>query len=268
MVFVSAAAARADTSQSSNWAGYAVHRSGVSFTKVLGSWRQPTATCTPGSPSYSAVWVGLGGYSVTSSALEQIGTEVDCSGPGHVESSAWYELVPAASQTINFSVRPGDALTASVSVVGHQVALSLTDLTRHRTFAKTLHASLIDVSSAEWIVEAPSDCFSDGSCQTLPLADFDSTTFSYAIAESTTGHSGSISDHSWSSTKIELAPDGRHFVVFHGHGGLAASASPSGLSSRGTSFKVTYREVYTQGDPTYARRAAVPRAGHLVHTGR
>jgi len=61
----SAPAALADSTQSSNWAGYAIHRSGVSFTKVIGAWRQPSATCTAGSPAYSSAWVGLGGYSET-----------------------------------------------------------------------------------------------------------------------------------------------------------------------------------------------------------
>ena len=35
-----------------------------------------------GRESYSAVWVGLGGYSENASALEQIGTDADCSRSG------------------------------------------------------------------------------------------------------------------------------------------------------------------------------------------
>src|ERR1700733_4136515 len=150
LAFVCTPAALADTTQSSNWAGYAIHRDGVSFSKVIGAWRQPDATCTPGTPSYSAVWVGIGGYSITSDALEQIGTEVDCSATGRVASSAWYELVPAASQSIKLIVRPGDELNASVTVTGHKVDLTLNDLTRHRKFTKNLRASVVDVSSAEW----------------------------------------------------------------------------------------------------------------------
>src|SRR5665213_168941 len=100
LVLLVAPAALADTTRSSNWAGYAVHGSHTSFRRVFGAWRQPAATCTAGTPTYSSVWVGLGGYSTTSQALEQIGSEVDCSASGRVVSSAWYELVPAASRNI------------------------------------------------------------------------------------------------------------------------------------------------------------------------
>ena len=262
-----APAAIADSSESSNWAGYAVHRSGVNFTKVIGAWRQPAAVCSAGNPTYSAVWVGLGGYSVTSPALEQIGTEMDCTVSGRSVSSAWYELVPAASQTINLNVRAGDKIVATVSVVGQKVQLTLVDQTRHRTFAKNLHASVVDVSSAEWIVEAPSECFSDNSCQTLPLADFGSTTFDLATAQSTTGQTGSISDRAWGSTKISLAPSGQHFIDYGGRG-VTGSALPSSLDRKVNSFTVTYHEVVTQIPPIFSRRRQ-PTAltGRLVHAG-
>ena len=49
------------TETSSNWAGYAVtHRK--PFTSVTGKWVQPTATCADLSSTYSAFWVGLGGF--------------------------------------------------------------------------------------------------------------------------------------------------------------------------------------------------------------
>jgi hypothetical protein len=183
VVLAGAAPAAADTTVSSNWAGYAVHRNGVTFSRVSAAWREPSARCTGSSPTYSAVWVGLGGYSVTSRALEQIGTELDCSAGRAVRSSAWYELVPKPSRPIHLRVRPGDSLTASVVVLGHRATLKLTDKTTNRTFQKTVHPSVVDVSSAEWIVEAPSDCVSATQCQTLPLADFGSAKFSLARTE-------------------------------------------------------------------------------------
>jgi hypothetical protein len=267
ITFACAPAALADSSQSSNWAGYAVHRSGVSFTKVIGAWKQPAAVCSPRNPTYSAVWVGLGGYSITSPALEQIGTEMDCTASGRAVSSAWYELVPAASQTINFSVHAGDELVAAVGVVDHKVQLTLADQTRHKSFTKTLRASIVDVSSAEWIVEAPSECFSDNSCQTLPLADFGATTFDLAAARSATGHVGPISDRAWDSTKISLAPGGQHFIVYRGRG-VTGSASPSSLGPKGNSFTVTYHQGVAQAPPVFnGRRQPTILAGHLVHAG-
>jgi len=236
----SAPAALADSTQSSNWAGYAIHRSGVSFTKVIGAWRQPSATCTAGSPAYSSAWVGLGGYSETSKALEQIGSEADCSASGKVVSSLWYEIVPAASRTIRVKVNPGDDLTASVTVTGHSVRLQLDDLTRQRSFTKTVHASTVDVSSADWILEAPSECADSFSCRTLTLADFGSTTFSRASAVTTAGHTGRIADRRWNATKITLAASGRPFIDSSANSGVV-SASPSPLAAQGSSFTVTYR---------------------------
>jgi hypothetical protein len=260
---VAAPAALADTSQSSNWAGYAVHRGGTSFSRVLGKWQQPLATCTSNQPTYSAIWVGLGGFSPSSPALEQIGTELDCSASGKVESSAWYEFVPAASHTIRLSVRPGDQVSAAVNVTGSRVVLTLTNLTRHRTFSKTLHGR-VDVSSAEWIVEAPSDCFSDGTCQTLPLADFGSANFNLASARSMTGHNGAVSDRAWNTTRIDLAPGGRRFVGFQAAG--AGTAIASSLGAGGNTFSVTYRGA-ASGTQAAATRQ-LRRDGHLVHPAR
>src|ERR1700758_4949967 len=84
-----AAGARADTITSDNWAGYAAHTSHVHFKKVTATWVQPKATCTRGEITYSSFWDGLGGYSVNSAAMEQMGTEVDCNADGTESLSAW-----------------------------------------------------------------------------------------------------------------------------------------------------------------------------------
>ena len=268
VALVAAPAALADTSISSNWSGYAAHRSGVRFRQVKAAWRQPTASCAAGTQSYSATWVGLGGYNQNSTALEQIGTEVDCSQSGHVISSAWYELVPAPSETISLRVMPGDYMAASVTVTGHRVAVSLEDATRHRSFTKSFDAALIDVTSAEWIVEAPSDCVSANSCTTLPLADFGTTSFALASARTTTGHSGSITSRYWGRTAITLSPGGRRFTAYQGTGPVAGAAMPSGLVLGGSAFSVTYQQVSAQGNPFFARRATATAAGYLVHPHR
>jgi hypothetical protein len=265
---VCAPAALADTSNSSNWAGYAAHRRGLSFRSVFASWTQPKATCAPGRETYSAYWVGLGGYNPTSNALEQTGTEIDCSPLGKVVSSAWYELVPAGSTPIQLTVRPGDRMQATVTVAGHRVTIALYDATRHRGFDKTLQSATTDVSSAEWIVEAPSECTSDTSCQTLPLADFAPTTFSSSGAESTSGHRGPISDPAWRATKITLSPGGARFAVYNGGGPSAGAASPSGLLMKGTSFNVTYSRVSIAGNPLFSADRLAQRSGHLAHPGR
>ncbi len=258
------AAALADTATSSNWAGYAVHRTRVRFTRVSGSWKQPTATCTRGSQTFSAMWVGLGGFSLNSNALEQIGTEVDCTAAGKVSSTAWYELVPAPSQNISLRIRPGDSMSATVAVVGQRVTASLVDQTTHKSFQRTFQTTSIDVTSAEWIVEAPSECFNDNSCQTLPLANFGTAGFTQARAQTTAGRTGSISGSAWGATQITLLPSGRRFIS--NNGGSTGSAMPSGLTAGGTAFKVAFTPLTVQTTPLLvAHGASVAAAGRLVH---
>ncbi len=234
--------ALADTTDSSNWAGYAIQRPGVSFRTVQAVWTQPTPFCRPGSETYSSYWVGLGGFSAGSTALEQIGTEIDCTRSGRAASTAWYETVPDPSFPVFRTVRPGDRLAATVTVRGRLVTLVLRNLTRGWSFHRTLRTSPIDVSSAEWIVEAPSECQGNW-CRTLPLANFGSAAFTSATATTSGGHTGSLSDPSWRLTEIRLRPGSHHFAVA---GQLAGGATPSPLGPGGSSFGVNYSLVSLQ----------------------
>lgn len=259
--FAPGATALADSTQSTNWAGYAIHRGGVHFTQVVGQWTQPTVTCVAGPPTYSSVWVGIGGYSESSQALEQIGTEADCGDSGSEQSSAWFELVPADSTTIHLPVAPGDGVRASVTVTGHTVVVALADLTTGRSFQRRLHARLLDTTSAEWIVEAPSLC-SGSSCQTLPLADFGATGFAFATATSSDGQTGTIQSPAWNETSISLFEGGRRFGgPGQQHG--AVTAVPGSLLYSGSFFPVTFN-----GGPGAAvvSSQTVP-GGHLMHPG-
>lgn len=168
---------------------------------------------------------------------------------------------------IRLTVRPGDLLTANVTVIAHRVTVALYDITRHRGFAATLHAATIDTSSAEWIVEAPSVCINIDSCLTLPLANFRLASFDTARALSTSGHLGPISGASWRSTKIDLVPGGRRFVVNHGTV-RAGAAIPSALQTGGSSFSVRWATVLVESDPFGSGHRAALRAGHLVHARR
>src|SRR3954463_2068398 len=117
-----------DPQESSNWAGYAVARTDAtsgaptSFHAVSGSWTEPTARCSGAEKSYSAFWIGLGGASEGSKALEQIGTSADCAG-GARSYYVWYESVPAPSVKTTLKISPGDKMHAVVSVNGTTVIL-------------------------------------------------------------------------------------------------------------------------------------------------
>jgi uncharacterized membrane protein YgcG len=244
---VPAASAATDVQQASseNWAGYVVGGSGSSgqqFKSVSGSWVAPTASCTNG-PGYSAFWVGLGG-SGQSNSLEQAGTEADCSASGTPSYFAWYELVPQAPVKVNLAVHPGDHISSKVTVAGSNVTISLSDQTTGASFSKTLQMSTPDVSSAEWVAEAPSSCDQTVSnCSPLSLADFGTVQFTNASATSTNGHTGTISDSNWSASAVTLSPSAPYqgfagYPVASANG--SAGAAPSALSSDGSSFSVKW----------------------------
>ena len=234
------AAAPASAATSSNWAGYAVTRSGSTFKKVTGTWVQPAVDCTAGERTYSAYWVGLGGYHSDSGALEQVGTEADCTSSGGVHYEAWYELVPAGAVTLDMRVRPGDRLSASVTVTGHRVRMRIADETTGAVAVKTRTARTVDTRSAEWIVEAPSLCDGAGRCETQPLADFGTAAFTRVSATSAGGHTGTLTDANWTRTPISLTAGGSsdfgggRFV----RETTSATATPSLTSAR--TFAVTY----------------------------
>jgi hypothetical protein len=228
---------------STNWSGFAV--SGTTFSSVSGSWVQPKATCS-GSTTSAAFWVGLGGNSDVSNSLEQIGTSSDCSAGGTASYTAWYELVPAGSVPIKLKVYAGNKLSASVKVNGTKVTVQIKNLTRNTSFTRVLTMAAPDVSSAEWIAEAPSVCDNYGRCRTIPLTDFGTIKFSKSLATAG-GHTGTVSDSLWTATSIQLqsAADFGPFAS----ASSAAQAVPTGLSTDGSAFSVSYSSIAQTAQP-------------------
>jgi hypothetical protein len=260
---VAAAAAQAAASTtSSNWAGYAVtaKKTSTKFKSVSGTWVVPTGTCTQGQSGYSATWLGLGGYSKNSQALEQTGTEFDCSSSGQPKYSAWYELVPAPGKDIKMTVKPGDTIDAAVTVQSRKVTIMLRDRTTGKTYQHTSTMSAPDVSTAEWIVEAPSACDSTGQrCAQLPVSNFGTELFSHARATTTTGHRGTITDSAWTPTQIQLSQGGTRRPGF-ADASSTAGATPSALAGSGSSFTVSYSQT-APGTGQTTPRTFTPAAG-------
>jgi hypothetical protein len=246
---------------SENWAGYVVTSNDDSgFSAVSGQWTEPKVACTANAqPTYSAYWVGLGGGGQQSSALEQIGTQADCSAAGTARHYAWYELVPSAPVKLSLKIDPGDRIWARTAVNGAQVTLLITDQTSHQTWSKTLTmaSTTPDTSTAEWVAEAPSECAGAtvSNCTPLPLADFGTTTFTDAHATSAGGHTGSIDDSQWTAEAVELEPSSSSlfgggpgglpggygsYSQFSGYTSRASGAAPTSLRKQGTSFSVKY----------------------------
>jgi Peptidase A4 family len=200
---------------SANWSGYAVTSSG--FATVTGSWTEPATSCPGSTTSLAAFWVGMDGYS--SPTVEQDGTLVECY-LGTAYNFSWWEMYPANDiQVVGESVAAGDQISASVVRSGHSYTLQLTDSTRPaNSFTTTQSCSDCDISSAEWIAEAPT-----GSAGIEPLSDFRTWTESGATVDG--GVISSITDDH-EITMIDPAD--------------LVKAQPGPLNSSGNGFSVTW----------------------------
>jgi hypothetical protein len=151
---------------------------------------------------------------------------------------------------VNLEVNGGDRIFGAVKVRGTRVTFVLRNLTRKTSFTKTVTMAAPDVSSAEWIAEAPSACSSYGRCETLPLTNFGTVKFSSAKATASDGHAGTISDSLWSATAIQLqSRRGDPFGRFATEIG-ATQADPSSLSTDGSAFSVSWSTASSATGPT------------------
>jgi len=199
-------------STSTNWSGFAA--TGGPFTSISSSWTEPTAICNFGT-AYSSFWVGLDGYS--SNTVEQTGTDADCSSANIPQYYAWYEMYPKFPVNLSNPVKPGDAMSASVTAdhVG-RFTLMIADSTQGWSVSTTQKLNKASLSSAEVIAEAPSS-----RSGVLPLADFGTVNFGPSNANNV-----SLSTFN---------PDGITM-----QSGTTVKAQPSGISGTG-SFSVTWK---------------------------
>lgn len=231
--------ARNTTTTSTNWSGYAATGGSGSFTSISSSWAEPMGTCRSGN-QYSAFWVGLDGYN--SSSVEQIGSEVDCSG-STPRYYSWYEMYPANPVNFSGTVRRGDHLTGSVTYTGGSTfTLRLSDTTEGWSQTITKRLSGAARSSAEVVAEAPC-CTAGGGI--LPLANF-----------GTVGFLGSTAN---GSALSNFSPVGVNLVSANG------VAEDSVSSLHGGSFTATWlnsgngRRGGSRGVSRGNARATVPR---------
>lgn len=203
---------------SSNWAGY--FASSESYTGISGTWTVPTVTGVSRHRTSDAAWVGIGG--VTSGDLIQVGTEDDVSRSGVQTSSAFYELLPAASISItSLQVSPGDVMTATLTEVSSgQWTININDTTTGKSYSNTVSYTS-SLSSAEWIEEDPSTL--NGTL--VPFDHFGTVSF-HGSAISTT--SGTLSLMDSNAQPITLVSS------------TGPVASPSAIGADGKSFTITH----------------------------
>jgi hypothetical protein len=138
---------------------------------------------------------------------------------------AWYQLFPAAPVDIPIAVRPGDLVSARLSLRGSSVHLEFRNRSTGSSFATEVIASSVENDSAEWIAEAPAMCLTPD-CAWGPLATFTRVVFVDARARAGTLR-GSAGAGVWTTQPIKMrAISGRPPVV------------PTSLSGGGSLFAV------------------------------
>ncbi|HWB22554.1 MAG TPA: G1 family glutamic endopeptidase [Gaiellaceae bacterium] len=214
------------------WSGYAVTGKDISYTSISGTWAEPVMHCKAGdAPALSAAWIGLGGLTTTS--LQQVGVDANCDAKGRAAYFAWFEILPDVAHTIPEQIRSGDVIAATVKRIGLALLeLRVQNQTRHWTFDRKITWGTADVSSAEWIVEAPFSC-KRFTCQSSRLANFGSVSF-HNVAAVGNGHRGSLADPAWTTTQINLVPCVRTKAS------PRAGATPTPASKGGTNFDVAW----------------------------
>lgn len=210
----------------SYWSGYIVasdiqNRSPV-VSSVSASWTVPEIKSSENN-TFSGVWIGIGGYG--EDTLIQAGTEQECI-DGKFVYYAWYELLPDYLVRIpNIRIRPGDTVTASISLVNENTntwSIEIADVTRGERFKKTVVYNSSRLS-AEWIVERPKV---NGTISTL--ADFGNVTFT-ECKTTINGITGAIGNFSYA--QLVMHDDDNPLV------------SVSSFNDDGSSFTVRYLEL-------------------------
>ena len=132
----------------------------------------------PNSPAGAdATWVGIGG--VRGTDLVQAGTQETVSGRGRTHYEAWVETLPQSSRPVPLAIKRGRLgyRLASPGPGADQWQIAYANNTSGKAYELTVpYAS--SLSSAEWVVEAPSARRG----RLLPLDTFGSVTFSQASA--------------------------------------------------------------------------------------
>ena len=227
-------------SNDTNWAGYIiasdVQNPQATVTSVTATWTVPTVKISA-QDTFSAVWIGIGGFYDTT--LIQTGTEQD-SIQGQSEYSAWVELLPQSSITIDsLIVSPGDQINASIQLIDantDQWSVYIKDLTTNQEYTNNfVYAS--SQLSAEWIVERPDITSSRARGTLTSLADVGLVTFTGCQA-TIGGTKGAISDFPVVESIMY------ENVQTTDNLGVTQLAAVSNLTDNGSSFTVETSQAY------------------------
>jgi Peptidase A4 family len=201
------------SSNSLNWAGYAVNRAGLRFTAVRTTFFVPFLNCakSPGA-ALSSDWAGLDGFVGNAATVEQGGIAANCSAAGKATYFGWYEMYPRAEARAALRVTAGDSVTVSVAYdsATREFRISIVDNTTGSKFSVLRVCPHAKVSgrlvrclrnSAEVISEAPV-IGSGKSAAIAHLADYGAVSFAGISVTDARGARGSVLSAHWNATKI------------------------------------------------------------------
>jgi hypothetical protein len=158
--------------QSSNWSGYS--SVGGPYTVVKGTFTVPAPVAGTSPRAQVAEWVGVDGTSASDPSLIQAGVDeqADPYSPGGLDVAPWWEILPATATPITtVPVSVGDKVTVTIwQVSGTTWEINLVDDTTGKSFTTLPEKYTGPGSTAEWVVEATSECRFQ--CRTAPLAPY------------------------------------------------------------------------------------------------
>ncbi|MGC8635325.1 MAG: G1 family glutamic endopeptidase [Candidatus Limnocylindrales bacterium] len=140
---------------SNNWSGYVVGDG--PYTSVTGTFTVPGLAASP-TETVTSEWVGIDGSGGTSSLIQAGVTETYKPSANLVYTQGWWEILPAPSTLITtMAVTPGDSVTVTIGQIsGTLWWITVADDTTGQSFT-TDQTYTGPGTSAEWIVEAPTD---------------------------------------------------------------------------------------------------------------
>lgn len=189
-----------------NSAGYAVSQAGTRFRLVRATFFVPYLNCALSPGSFSADWVGLGGFVGKSVSVQQDGIEADCPASGRASYFAWFRMYPRGRARSKIQVRGGDSVTASVfyDTARRRFTLAVTNnttgghLRAHRTCPSGVTCP---ARSGEIISSAP--VTGTGRHLTIkPLADYGAVSFTSIAITNRSGQRGGLRSPHWTATRI------------------------------------------------------------------
>lgn len=143
------------TSTSPNWSGYVVGAG--PYTSATGTFNVPNLAATP-STTVTVEWVGIDGANGPGPLIQAGVQETYQPDTNLVYTSAWWEILPAPETLITtMRVTPGDSVTVTIwQVSGTSWGITVADNSTGQSFT-TAQTYTGPGTSAEWIVEAPTD---------------------------------------------------------------------------------------------------------------